>query len=565
MRSIREFEADRVSSGNGIAPEHQVARKSMQNPGAHAERFSSAAICGKKARPILLAMLLCRVFCGGILRAQSNVITANYGNDRTNATLQEKILDTSNVNRSRFGKLFSLPVDGQVYAQPLYANGISVPGKGIHNLVFTATMHNSVYAFDADTGALIWNSNLGPSVSAADFGLSDIKPEIGILSTPVIDLQTQVMYLVAFTYQDGSYIYTLHAQDLATGAELMNGPTQIAAAVAATGQGSDEYGVLALDPTQHLQRPGLLLLNGVVYVAFGSHEDQNPFHGWILGYTASDLSQSPTVFNTTAGAGGGSIWQGGRGMAADQSGNIFAISGNGDTDGVTNFGESFLRFTAQSDIALTDFFTPSDWNQLDNGDLDLGSAGPILVPGTKFMIGASKLGMIYVVDRMNMGGMWDGQAPTAQVFQGQRTWIFNLALWTSPKGPILYVQGENNGLKAFCLVNQQSSQPFSTTPCASNSSSTVAAKGGMAISANGSTNGSGILWTTTKSANSGDPLAGTLHAFDASDVSQELWNSDLNGTDDTLGHFAKFGTPTIAAGKVYVPTFSGQVTVYGLK
>jgi outer membrane protein assembly factor BamB len=462
-----------------------------------------------------------------------------------------------------------------------------VPGKGFHNLLLTATMHNSVYAFDADTGALIWQVNLGTAVSTNHFGLSDIKPEIGILGTPVIDLQSQVMYVVAYIVNDGAYSYWLHAQDLATGAERMDGPVEITAAVAGNGQGSDDNGMLAFDPAQHLQRPALLLLNGNVYVAFGSHEDQNPYHGWIMAYSANDLSRQTSVLNTTAGGGGGSIWQGGRGMAADDDGNIFAIAANGDTDGSTNFGESFLRLTdnssrvaayrrrlsitptrrltANSGLAVADHFTPADWNQMDSGDLDLGSAGPILVPGTKMMIGASKLGMIYVVDRWNMGGLWDGTSPGAQMFQASRTWIFNLALWTSPTGPILYVQGEGNGLKAYCVVNQLSSQPFSTTPCASNSSATVNAKGGMVVSANGSTIGSGILWTTTKSPSADNPSAGALHAFDASDVSQELWNSDLNGTSDALGNFAKFGTPTVVAGKVYVPTFSGQVAVYGLK
>lgn len=541
-----------------------IPRISIERIAAAIAAFPAIASLRNATISILRTMALLAILETGSLHAQVDVLTANYGNDRTNANLREQILNTSDVSSGQFGKLFSLTVDGQIYAQPLYASGIALPGGGVLNLVYTVTMHNSVYAFDADSGSLIWQVNLGPSVPSSNYGshygVSDTDPEVGILSTPVIDLQSQVLYVVANKYQDGAYFYRLHALDLVTGAERMNGPVTIEASVRGTGADSVD-GTVFFNPLQHLQRPGLLLSNNVVYIAFASHGDQDPYHGWIVGYNAHDLSQQSGAFNVTPNGAEGGIWQSGRGLAADDQGDIYAISGNGDSDGTVNFGESFLRLTSNSGLAVADWFTPSDWNQLDAGDLDLGSAGPVLVPGTNLMVGASKLGMVYVVDRTRMGGLWDGKTQTVQSFRALRNWIFNFAMWNSSKGNILYMQADGDGVKAFCM----SDRAFGTTPCASNSSVAGSAKGGIVVSADGSTPGTAILWTTTTAAGSAMLASGTLHAFDASDISKELWNSDFNGATDALGSFAKFANPTIAAGKVYVPTFSGQLVVYGLK
>ena len=512
---------------------------------------------------ILQTITLLVVLGSVSLQAQVNVLTANYSNDRTNANLNEPVLNTTNVNGAQFGKLFSLTVDGQIYAQPLYASGIVLPGGGVVNVVYTVTMHNSVYAFDADAGSLIWQVNLGPSVPSSNYGsaygVQDIDPEVGILSTPVIDPSAQVIYMVANTLEDGSYYYRLHALDLGTGMERMNGPALLQASVSGTGTGSVE-GAVPFDPAQHLQRPGLLLSAGTVYVAFASHGDQDPYHGWIMAFNAADLTQQVASFNTTPNGGRGGIWQSGRGLAADTVGNIFAISGNGDFDGSGNFGESFLRLTGTSNLSIADWFTPDNWQDLDEGDQDLGTAGPVLVPSTNFILGANKGGNLYVLDRTQMGGMQNGNPQAVQVLQALNGAIFNLALWRAPSGPILYVQGKSDGLKAYCMV----SGAFATTPCSSNSSVAATAKGGMTVSANSNAPGSAILWTTTLAAASVPPGSGVLHAFDATDLSKELWNSDLSGGPDALGSFAKFANPTIAAGKVYVPTFSSQLVVYGL-
>ena len=505
------------------------------------------------------------VFPGvGNVRAQVSVVTANYDNARTNANLNEQVLNPSNVNTGQFGLLFSLTVDGEIYAQPLYVSGLVMPGGGVVNVVYTATMHNSVYAFDADAGSLIWQVNLGASVPSSyygsKFGVSDITPEVGILSTPVIDPVAQVIYVVANTYENGEYLYRLHALDLATGIEEMNGPAVIQASV--EGGGVDSVGgSVAFNPSEQLQRPGLLLSGGVIYVAFASHGDEDPFHGWIIAYDSSDLSQQIGAFNTTPNGAEGGIWQCGRGLATDDSGNIFTVVGNGDFDGSENFGESFLRLATASGLAVADSFTPDNWQGLDEGDQDLGTAGPVLVPNTNLILGGSKGGELYVLDSTNMGGIQDGNTQAIQIFQALGGFLFNMALWATASGATVYVQGESDGVKAYCL----SGGTFDTTPCSSNPTVAATAKGGIALSANGSMPGTAILWTTTTSAVNAPLAPGTLHAFDASNVSNELWNSNLTGGPDVLSSFAKFANPTIANGKVYVPTFSNQLVVYGLR
>src|SRR4051812_10385011 len=259
-------------------------------------------------------MMLCAMLC----KAQVHVLTGNGNNDRTNANLRETELSAATVNQSSFGKLGVFQVDGQVYAQPLYVSALSIPGRQTHNVVYVSTMHNSVYAFDADAispVSLLWQVNLGPSVPAAIlFGqYGDIAFETGILSTGVIDLRRGVLYVVADTLEGGTPAFYLHALDLATGVERLNGPVPLSASVAGTGSGSLPGGILPLDPRQHIQRPGLLLANESVYISFGSHGDQDPYHGWMLRYDAADLRRQLGVYASTPNGNGGSFWQSGRG------------------------------------------------------------------------------------------------------------------------------------------------------------------------------------------------------------------------------------------------------------
>jgi len=522
-----------------------------------------------KSRILALALMGASA---GASRAQVDVLTANYDNNRTNANLNEGILNLNNVNPNQFGKLYSFPVDGQIYAQPLYVHAMNMPGKGLLNVLYVATMHNSVYAFDADasTGtAALWHVNLGSSVDPSSFKVpgsipyTDIQLEIGILSTPVIDRTASVIYVVDETMAPGYPEFYIHALDLTTGAEKLNGPVEIQATVPGTGWAGLEgapNGQLPFRPEYHLQRPGLLLANGSIYAGFGSHGDYAPWHGWIIAYNATNLQQQTAVFNTTPSTAGSAIWQGGRGLAAGPNGEIYCSTGNGNYDGVSSWGESVLRLTPTLNIA--DWFTPAEYAGWTNEDMDFGSNGPILVPGTNLLIAGGKSGLVALVDTTNMGRELDGDAGVLQTFVAVPDVfaIFNTALWNRPDGPILYTWGNHDVLREFQIQNGA----FNQTPLAVNNVALNALPfSGMAVSSNAFVPQSGIFWATTTSAVTA-PLPGTLHAFDAMDVSQELWNSDTQGTRDTLGVFTKFANPTVANGKAYVPTGSQQVVVYGL-
>ena len=488
--------------------------------------------------------------------AGTSVLTANYNNGRTSANLQETALTTANVVRGSFGKIGSFPVDGQVYAQPLYVAGVTV-GNGTHNMLLVATQHNSVYNYDADSATapvLLWHVNLGPSVPATTWaGFHDITPEVGILSTPVVDAGRGVIYVVAFTQEGGSLIYRLHALDVATGHEMLNGPTAISASVPGSGAGSVN-GTMSFDPTMHLQRPGLLLANGAVYLAFGSHADGGVWHGWMLSYNAADISQQLGAYCTTPNGSGASIWQSGRGLAADETGSIYAITGNGGDDGDSPLAESFVKLTG-ANLAQADSFTPANAHWLDDNDYDL-SAGAALVPGTHLLVGGDKNGSLYLVNGDAMGGVGSSSVQTfpGALYGG----IFNLALWNRADGTYLYLQEQGSVLKAYRLTSGK----FDPNPALASTARFDSPYNGIALSANGDQAGSGILWTTSY-LRADSTHAGTLHAFDATTL-VELWNSDMTQGPDSLGTFAKFVCPTVVNGSVYVPTFSNAVVVYGM-
>lgn len=497
--------------------------------------------------------------------AQVNELTAGYGNSRTNANLQETALTPATVKVGNFGKLGTLPVNGRVYAHPLYVSGLAIPGQGTHNVVFVLTMHNSVYAYDADAMSppvLLWHVNFGPSVpsNTVQVGYSDITPEVGILSTGAIDLQRQALYVVSATLSPGgeqgdSIVYQLHALDLTTGAEVLGGPTVIQASVQGTGDGSTLLGSLAFDPQMHIQRPGLLLANGAVYLAFGSHADDPPWHGWLMSYNASDLSQQLSAQATTPNSYGGSIWQAGAGLAADDSGDIYALTGNGFFDGTTDFGNSFLKFTGAA-ATLAAWFAPPNWQMLAEYDYDV-VAGPAIIPGTHLLVGGDKYGELYLVDGDSLGTDPSGADGSAQIIQGvQVGGIFTLAVWNRTDGAYIYLQEDGTVVKCY----QVSGASLNPTPVSVSALTFQSPPfDGLAISANGGQPGTGILWETTTG-----PSGGRLHAYDAGNLTNELWNSDLSGGPDILESFAKFAVPTVVNGKVYVPTWSNGIAVYGL-
>jgi uncharacterized protein (TIGR03437 family) len=495
-----------------------------------------------------------------LANAQQDVLTGNYDNGRTNANLNETILTPATVQPSQFGKLFALPVDGQIYAQPLYKQNVAVAANGTHNVIFVATQHNSVFAYDADTpGPPLWSQNLGPPVPSsafdtADEPYTDVTPEIGILGAPVIDASSGTLYVVAMTMENGTVYHRLHALDIGSGAEKFGAPVAIAAQVTGIGDSSSN-GIVPFVSSQHLQRPALLLANGTVYVAFGSHGDSAPWHGWLFGYSAANVQTPPVVYNATPNGSGGSFWQSGRGPAVDSQGNIFVVPSNGDSDQDSNFSDTVLKLSPGK-LAVSDWFAPDDVQMLNDTDDDLGASGPMLIPGTNLLVTGGKQGTVYLLNTSSLGHFSQSNGQIPQSFQ-PTTLIFNMALWNRSGGPVLYLHGANDFFSAF----QMTGGIFNTTPLAQSSGQYDVAFQGMAISANGGQPGSGILWATV--ADSWPlPSNGTLHAFNADGLT-ELWNSSMN-PGDALGVFAKFANPTVANGKVYVPSMSNQLVVYGL-
>jgi hypothetical protein len=494
-----------------------------------------------------------------------------YHNDlaRDGANLAETILTPANVNANDFGKLFTDGVDGVVYAQPLVKSGVVVPGQGTLDLVFVATEHDSVYAFNADSpGAPVWHDSfINPTagvttVSDSDLNSNSIAPEVGITSTPVIDPTTSTLFVVAFTKEVSgattSYVQRLHALDLATGAEKFGGPVVIRASVPGTGPGSVN-GVVSFDAFKENQRPGLLLDNGVVYITWASFDDHTPYHGWVIGYNAQTLQQV-AVFNTTPDGGLGGIWMSGAAPAADSAGNIYVVTGNGTFDGGSSttpnqdYGDTFLELsTAGGGLTLTTYFTPFNQATLDSRDEDLGSGGPVLLPdqpgaNPHLLIGAGKEGKIYLLNRDNLGGYDPSTDNVVQELPQAVTSAFDTPAYFNGQ---VYFAGVNDFLKAFSLANGL----LSASP-ASQSSMTFGYPGATpSISADGTDNG--IVWVIQNGS------AAVLRAFDATNVSTELYDSNQAGGRDLVGAGVKFSVPTIVNGKVYVGTQSG-LEVFGL-
>lgn len=535
----------------------------------------------------VLAMALMISGCGGnsatsqadpTNEAQASVTVAyqsmlTYRNDlaRTGQNLNEVTLTPANVNSTLFGKLFSYPVDGAIYAQPLYVASVTIPGQGIHNVVYVATEHDSVYAFDADgkTSAPLWHvSFINPtaginSVSASDVSNSTFPGgEIGITSTPVIDAVGGTLYVVAYTKENGQYVYRLHALDLASGAEKFGGSVIIQASVPGNGWGNNGQGQVLFEAKIHLQRPGLLLLNGVIYVGFGSHDDNPPFHGWLLAYNATTLQQV-AILNTTPNGHAGSIWESGCAPAADANGDIFVATANGTFDassGGSDYSDSVLKLQLGT-LTILDWFSPFDslyWSEVD-ADYDLGSGGTMLLPDQPgphphLLVVAGKQGVIHLIDRDNLGHF----NPTSdQIVQELAGAINNNNLSTPAywRGKIYYAS-QYDSLKMFTLSNGL----LSTSPVAMSTETFGYAGASPSISANGSSDG--VLWVIdTSAATTGG--AAVLRAYDATNAAHEFYDSTQAGMRDTLGPAVKFTVPTVINGKVYVGT-AAEVDVFGV-
>jgi hypothetical protein len=508
--------------------------------------------------------------------------TLTYHNDnlRSGLNSSETALSAGNVNANQFGKLFSVPVDGYVYAQPLWVPSVNVSGKGVHNVVFIATEHDSVYAFDADTsGNALWQTSfINPTIGITTVPKADVEvgvdltPEAGITATPVIDAGRGVLFVLARTKEVSgsttSYVHRLHALDITTGNEMPGSPVVIGGQVAGTGYDS-VGGVVTFAGWHQNNRAALLLLNGVVYVAFAALEDIDFYHGWVFGYEGSSLAQV-SIFNNTPDGRKGGIWQGGGGLLADGSGNIFLATGNGTFDanqGGRDYGTAFMKLTPNGGtLSVTDYFTPFSQKYLNteliNGDL--ASAGPLLLPDQKgavphLALACGKSGTLYLMNRDNLG---QNNPTTDQI---QQALYGTIGLSGLPAGNYgtpayfhgqIYIQGVKDPLKQFTLSKSLlSAGPNAVSP------EVVAYPGtNPVVSANGALNG--IAWTIDATGNATNKPS-ILRAYDAANVAHEIYSSTVAGARDKAGPAVKFSSPTVANGKVYVGTQS-ELDVYGL-
>jgi len=520
--------------------------------------------------PVLSRMCFSVLFCAlAAPVAYADVVTYHNDNSRTGQYTNETILTTSNVNSSGFGKLFTLSVDSVIDAQPLYLSGVTVNGAS-HNVLYAVTENDSVYAFDADTGALLWQvSVLGSGESASDTrGCSQITPTIGVTSTPVIDRSSGpngTIYVVAMSKKGSAYYQRLHALDITTGQEEFGGPVAVQARYPGSGDDS-RNGYVHFDPKQYAERAGLLLLNGVIYTAWTSHCDFRPYTGWIIGYNESTLAQT-SILNVTPNGSEGAIWQQGAGLASDGTG-IYFLDANGTFDTSLNskgfpskgdYGNGILKLGIKNNqIRVVDYFNMYNTVSESDADEDLGSGGILLPPPLvdssgktrNLAIGAGKDTNIYIVDRTNLGKFNPNSNHIYQEIDG----ALDGGMWAMPAyfNGSVYFGAQGNNLMQF----QFSQAKLSTSPTSTSSAVFEYPGSTPAISANGTSNG--IVWAIEHSSPS------VLHAYNATSLQQELYNSNqaANGRDQ-FGDASHFGTPIIANGKVYVGT-TNSVVVFGL-
>jgi hypothetical protein len=525
----------------------------------------------KSSNTFTLAVLLALATVSHASAQSTDVLTYHNDNARTGQQLHEEILTPANVNAAHFGKLWVLNVDGKVDAQPLYAAGVPIqpiPGKGLRNILFVATEHDSVYAFDADSTNVFWRvSLLGVGETPSDSrNCFQVMPEIGVTATPVINRQlgtNGTLFVVAMSKRGTSYFQRLHALDLATGIERI-APVTITATYPGTGDGSSG-GQVIFNPAQYEERPGLLLLNGVVYTAWSSHCDSRPYTGWLIGYDAQTLTQV-SVLNIIPNGNSGSIWMSAAGLAADDLGNFYCISGNGTLDTTLtpagfpingDFGNSVVKLgITNSGLAVLDYFAPSNTVSENAIDQDLGSGGALVLPEMldaqnqprHLVVGAGKDSRIYLLDTADMGKFHTSTNAIYQQVNGAITGgVWGMAAYFNGT---LYYGAVGDRIKAFPFENARLGSRSSQT------SSTFVYPGATpSISANSTTNG--ILWAARNTTPAG------LHAYAATNLAVELFNTDQSGTRDQFGTGNKFITPTIASGRVYVGTTTG-VGVFGL-
>ncbi|HTQ63006.1 MAG TPA: immunoglobulin domain-containing protein [Candidatus Solibacter sp.] len=510
----------------------------------------------------------------GTSTSSIDVITYHYDNGRTGQNLNETALTPANVNSTKFGKLGSFSVDGKVDAQPLYLSGVTISGQS-KNVLYVVTEHGSVYAFDADTvngatATFLWKTStlLAGETTSDNRGCGQVSPEIGITATPVIDRTrgpNGAIYVVAMSKNgSGNYFQRLHALDLATGAELFGGPMTIQATYPGTGDNSSG-GNVVFDPKQYKERPGLLQISGTIFTTWSSHCDARPYTSWVMAYNASTLAQT-SVLNLVPNGSEGGIWMAGTAPAADSSGNMFFIVGNGDFDTSLNAsglptngncGNCFVKLTTNGSLKLADYFTPHNTVAESNADEDFGSGGGILLVdvtdssgNTRHLsVGAGKDSIIYVVDRDNMGKFNSSTDQIYQEISGQ----LGGGVYSMPAyfNGTVYYGAVGDALKAFKVTSAK----LATNPSSQSTAHFAYPGTTPSVSANGTTNG--IVWAVENGS------TGVLHAYDATNLTNELYNSNQAANNRDQFSDNKFITPMVANGKVYVGT-PNSVVVFGL-
>jgi uncharacterized repeat protein (TIGR03806 family) len=523
------------------------------------------------------------------------MLTYHNDNTRQGQNPNETLLTPANVNTNTFGKLFSYAVDGYVYTQPLIMTNVTIPGQGVHNVVFIATEHDTVYAFDADSnaganGGLLWKTNLGTASlnSISPYGrrytgvnpYSDITPEVGATGTPVIDPVTGTLYVNAFTREVAgsvtNFVHRIHALDVTTGQERPYSPVVVAGSV--PGVGVDSVGgVMTFNPKQSNQRPALALAGGRLYVAYAGYADTDPYHGWVFAYNATNLAlPSNYIFNSTPNAttgtfgshaAEGGIWQGGGGLCVDTNNNVYFETGNGSFSANTgggDYSDTFLKLSTTNGLAVADYFTPYDQASLAAADTDLGSCGPLLLPDSAgsvahphLLAGLGKSGKMYLLDCDAMASPHYQAGSDSQIVQSFTA--TSSGIWSPPTffNGWIYVQPSSGPMRQFSVANAA----VNTTPVATAPASFGIFNGGPVVSANGTN--SGIVWVLNSAA-FGSSGPAVLYAYNATNISKLLYSSSQLAARDNPGGAVKMTTPTVAGGKVYVPA-QYTLSVFGVQ
>jgi len=503
-----------------------------------------------------------------------DITTFHDNNSRDGLNAQEATLTLTNVNSSQFGKIAFDAVDGKVDAEPLFLAGVTAGGSA-RNVLYVATEHDTVYAFDADSGAQIWKKSVlgAGETTSDDRSCGQVGPEIGITATPVIDRKqgaNGTIYVVGMSKDSsGNYHHRLHALDITTGSEISGSPTEITATYPGNGDGSSN-GTLTFDPKMYKERAALLLSGGNIYLGWSSHCDFSPYTGWIMAYSESTLKQT-AVLNLTPNGGDGSIWMSGDGIAADSAGNLFLLDANGKFDTTLDankfpsqgdYGNSILKITsANGKLSVADYFAQYNTVSASGADQDLGSGGIVLLPDVTdstgaarhLLLGGGKDQNLYIADRDNLGKFNAGGSDNSNLYQ-ELPGVGSIFSTPAFFNGVLYLGTVGNPLRAFPITNGK----LATSPSSQTSISFAYPGTSPAVSADGTQNG--IVWAVESHTGS----AAVLHAYDATDLTKELYNStQATGGRDAFGNGNKFITPLVVNGKVYVGTPNG-VAVFGL-